>query len=235
MSEINIHGRVTEVGKDAFKGTAWLKNQPDGMLYVGAVAYDYIGTMPAGTIVDIKPGTVAICRGALANQANLKGLVLPASLTEIGFAREVVAGSRNITSIVVDPGNPKYDSRNDCNALIETGTNTLVLGCSTTMVPEGVTTIGYQAFYGIAGMKSLRIPDSVTELSSYAIGSCPMLETLDLGRGVVLLDQHAIGATGLKRLYVSSKRLAAAYDTSFAGVSMSACTLYVPEGSETTY
>jgi hypothetical protein len=128
--------------------------------------------MPAGTIVDIKPGTVAICRGALANQANLKGLVLPASLTEIGFAREVVAGSRNITSIVVDPGNPKYDSRNDCNALIETASNTLMQGCNNTIIPNSITAIGYGAFYSCEGLTSVTIPGCVTTIGRSAFMNC---------------------------------------------------------------
>ena len=53
-----------------------------------------------------------------------------------------------MTSIEVNSGNKVYDSRNNCNAIIETATNKLILGCKSTIIPNSVTSIGYYAFYG---------------------------------------------------------------------------------------
>lgn len=237
LATIDIPGPVTHVGKNAFKDTPWLENQPDGMLYVGAVAYRYMGTMPAGTIIEIKPGTVAICAGALGNQKNLAGVVIPASLTQfgIGFVDQVFTGSRSMTSISVDPGNPAFDSRDNCNAIIESFSSTLLLGCNSTVVPNTVSTIGRNAFSGLSGLKTLQLPNSVTTIDSEAINSCYSLETIVLGKNVVLIKQHAINAPWLKKLYLSYQQPPNAYDTSFNGVNLSTCTLYVPEGSEQTY
>jgi len=46
----------------------------------------------------------------------------------------------------VDGGNGKYDSRDNCNAIIETASNTLIAGCMNSIIPNSVTTIGNEAF-----------------------------------------------------------------------------------------
>lgn len=45
-------------------------------------------------------------------------------------------------SIIVDSNNRVYDSREKCNAIIETATNTLVTGCSKTIIPNNIEHIG---------------------------------------------------------------------------------------------
>lgn len=52
------------------------------------------------------------------------------------------SGCNGLTSIIVDKNNPVYDSRDNCNAIIETASNTLIFRCSTTVVPHDVTSIG---------------------------------------------------------------------------------------------
>ena len=92
------------------------------------------------------------------------------SVTSIGNA--AFANCRGLESISVESGNTKYDSRNNCNAIIETATNTLIYGCKNTIIPYSVTTIGYSAFYGCSGLTSVTIPNSVTSISDYAFYGC---------------------------------------------------------------
>ena len=70
----------------------------------------------------------------------------------------------NTNSIVVLSQNQKYDSRDNCNALIETATNTLILGCKNSSIPESVTRIGPDAFSDLNGLTSFVIPASVTSV-----------------------------------------------------------------------
>ena len=75
---------------------------------------------------------------------NLTSIVIQNSVNSIG--NYAFNDCRNLTSITVEEGNPVYDSRNDCNAIIETESNTLIAGCQNTTIPNSVTSIGYCAF-----------------------------------------------------------------------------------------
>ncbi len=76
----------------------------------------------------------------------------------------------SLISIVVDGENAIYDSRNNCNAIIETSTNTLIVGCRSTSIPEGVTSIGQSAFATRLHpeVKSINIPSTVTIIGDHA-------------------------------------------------------------------
>ena len=67
LTSITIPNSVTSIGNNAFSGTAWYNNQPDGLVYAGKVAYNYKGTMPAGTEIVIKDGTLGIADDAFYN------------------------------------------------------------------------------------------------------------------------------------------------------------------------
>ena len=81
-----------------------------------------------------------------------------------------------LTSITVENENTVYDSRDNCNAIIETSTNTLHIGCQNTTIPNSVTTIGERAFSYCTGLTSVTIPSSVTSIGSYAFSICSALK-----------------------------------------------------------
>ena len=80
-----------------------------------------------------------------------------------------------LTSIVVEPNNETYDSRGDCNAIIETASNTLIVGCKNIVIPEDVMSIGDYAFSGCSGLTSISIPESVTSIGRNAFSGCHSL------------------------------------------------------------
>ena len=73
---------------------------------------------------------------------------------------------------MVESGNPRYDSRNNCNAIIETANNILNFGCKNTIIPNSVTYIGVYAFNNCTGLTSIVIPNSVTYIGFYAFYGC---------------------------------------------------------------
>jgi len=77
----------------------------------------------------------------------------------------------------VASGNPIYDSRDNCNAIIETATNKLVVGCMNTTIPDSVSEIGEDAFSGCSGLSSINIPDSVSVIGTRAFLGCRGLTT----------------------------------------------------------
>lgn len=99
-------------------------------------------------------------------------LKIPKSLTSIG---EMAFGWNEFTEIVVDSENSIYDSRDNCNAIIETNSNTLIAGCSYSTIPNSVHKIGNHAFWG-CDFNSITIPNSVSSIGDGVFGQCPNLE-----------------------------------------------------------
>jgi len=97
-------------------------------------------------------------------------------VTSIG--KRAFVGCSGLKSIVVEPGNTKYDSRNNCNAIIEKASNTLIAGCINTKIPSSVTSIGSDAFSHCTGLTSITIPNSVTSIGNNAFYDCSNLKDI---------------------------------------------------------
>ncbi|MBQ2344359.1 MAG: leucine-rich repeat protein, partial [Prevotella sp.] len=165
----------------------------------------------------------------------LYSVYIPKNVNSIGYK---AFGS--VEYIKVDPDNKWYDSRNDCNALIETATNTLVLGCENTVIPEGVkiigdeamsfcqyysntlsipegvTSIGREAFSGVL-FSSVTIPKSVKEIKSKAFSFCDFLESFTVNWiHPIDIDDDVFMSWSHNQIYED-------------------CTLYVPRGTKAAY
>lgn len=88
----------------------------------------------------------------------------------------MVFNNATLSSLSVAPGNRIYDSRNDCNAIIETGTKTLIIGCKSTVIPYGIKVIGNSAFESCTTLTSVTIPKSVETIGDAAFWGCTGLE-----------------------------------------------------------
>lgn len=96
------------------------------------------------------------------------------SMVEVPFG----ANMQSLTSLSVSKNNPKYDSRDECNAIIETSTNKLIAGCNVTVIPDTVTTIGVYAFR-MYQLKKMYFPPSVVTIESTAFNGCSNMELYD--------------------------------------------------------
>ena len=119
---------------------------------------------------------------------SLTGIDIPNSITSIG--NYTFGNCPALTSIVVESGNPRYDSRNNCNAIIEIADNTLIAGCKNTMIPNSVTSIGVRAFEGCDGLTSIVIPNSVTSIGNKAFYSCDGLTSIVIPNSVTAIGNN---------------------------------------------
>lgn len=96
----------------------------------------------------------------------------------ISIGENPFSGCSLLEQIIVDPLNPVYDSREDCNAIIRTSDNTLITGCQNTNIPNTVTVITNRAFQNLSTLTSIDIPNSVTSIGEQAFLSCTGLTTM---------------------------------------------------------
>lgn len=192
--DIAIPNGVASIGEKAFDYCSSLKSViiPRGVISIGDYAFRNCKALE--TIV-IPEGVVSI--GVLAFECcALTSVHLPASLVSLGDNPGYVFSSCNaLKEIKVDPNNKKFDSRNDCNAIIETETNTLVAGCPATLIPEGIRAIGPSAFHGRHPLARADLPSSLTSIGEYAFTYCDSLTSLLIPRGVTFISEGAFAST----------------------------------------
>lgn len=146
---------------------------------------------------------------AFENCSGLASIVIPSNVKTIGDG--VFCGCSSLSSITVETGNSVYDSRNNCDAIIETATNKLLYGCKNTAISNTIASIGNGAFKGCSELTSITIPNTITSIGDYAFINCVGLESI------------TCDATSPSSLGTS------AFDNT------NNCPIYVPEESVNTY
>lgn len=138
--------------------------------------------------IKIENGIDSIGNFALSRNYIEGSLFIPASVKWIG--KGVLDNCIYLEKVEVDAGNPYYDSREGCNAIIETATNTLIAGCCTSKIPQGITKIADHAFAGQFRLGSIDIPESVTYIGDFAFHSCPFYR-ITLPQGLTHIGDYA--------------------------------------------
>lgn len=136
--------------------------------------------------------------------SNLKSLVIPASVTSFSSGLNYKY-CRKLASIVVEEGNQVYDSRDNCNAVIQKSSNTLMLGCMNTIIPNTVKEIGAYAFDNCYGLLKIEVPESVTKIANNAFSACIGLTEVNLPISLECIGSSAFeGCRNLSSLYIPS-------------------------------
>ena len=188
LTSIEIPSSVTSIGEDAFYDCFSLTSiivESGNMVYdsrdnCNAIIETATNTLIAGCQNTIIPNSVtSIGKNAFSNCSFLTSIEIPNSVTSIG--ENAFRNCSSLTSIIVESGNTVYDSRDNCNAIIETATNTLIAGCQNTIIPNSVTSIGKNAFSNCSFLTSIEIPNSVTSIGENAFRNCSSLTSIVFG------------------------------------------------------
>ncbi|MBR4128452.1 MAG: leucine-rich repeat domain-containing protein [Bacteroidaceae bacterium] len=235
MTFIDIPNSVTCIGNSAFEECWNLTSVdiPNSVTCIGNSAFKECSNL---TSVDIPNSVAKIGKRAFWNCFDLTSVVIPNSVTNIEC--DAFAGCSNLINITVADDNQIYDSREHCNAIIECETNTLIIGCKTSTIPNSVVHIGKWAFAGCSRLSSVNIPNSVTSIGDYAFGYCYDLTSVVIPNSVTNIGDYAFSHCFNLRSFISdvpAEILFPISDNVFDEEHKTICTLYVPHGAKETY
>ena len=186
ITELIIPNSVSSIDDEAFGDCTNLKHVVIGRNMKVLREFVFFGCASL-TEIDIPDNITTICEGTFA-RSGLKEIHIPANVTSIDpYAFRVL----HPVIVDVDPGNMTYDSRNQCNAIMETATNTLVTGFVNTIIPDDIEHIGGGAFSGLSSPEftTIHIPEGVISIGQSAFSSCEYLDSMVISRNVTAIDE----------------------------------------------
>lgn len=186
LISINIPNSVNKIGAGVFYGCSSLKS---------VILSENITSLLT-TVGNLEDGSQSFFEHC----SSLTTISIPAKIEEIGIG--IFNGCKSLESIIVHPNNKVYDSRANCNAIIEKRTNTLVAGCKSTIIPNNIKAIGSFAFGYCSSLKSITIPDSVNIIETDAFYGCCSLSSIFLSNGITTIEEDAFPYNDSLEIYI---------------------------------
>lgn len=254
LSAFTAGDSLISVGKDALLGTPWYNSQADGLVYIGKLLYNYKGTMPENTKLEIKDGTLYISESALASNRNLISVVLPASVTRIGF--NAFGANPRLAEITL-PFIGDGGEENLHLSYVFGGEN---LEANATALPKSLLKINYigkvvpanafngcllveevalpaaesielAAFYGCTGLKTVEFGTALKTVGETAFYGCKALTEITLGDSVTEIGIGAFQECSAVEKLTIGKGLKTIAESAFADCT-SLVTLTIADGVE---
>ena len=157
------------------------------------------------------PNSVTTIKPVAFGGNQLTSVVIPSSVSNIAGD---IFQFNELVNIVVDSNNSVYDSRDNCNAIIETSSNKLIQGSKNTIIPNSVTSIGNYAFMG-QQLINIVIPNSVTAIGDSAF-CCNKLTNVTIPSSITFIGPSAFSFNNLEYIIDEKSGFGSTYSQTFS-------------------
>ena len=265
LADIVIPNTIQMLGGDVFEGTTWFNNQPDGVIYIGYIAYKYKGDMPNGSTIELNEGTTSISSGAFKGCSNLAHVIIPNTVSYIGSiafydcialseitipesVTKIESGTFKGCSSLVSITLPNSISEiadavwDGCRSLNSVNISDLNAWCEITFSNYDSNPINYAHHLFLNGHEivNLVIPGSITTIKKYAFQGCSAFSSITIPNTVTSIDYRAFyGSSGINDVfsYISDPAMISMGNNVFYCYpnNYALRTLHVPYGSLEAY
>ena len=230
LSSIVIPSSVTSLGEKCFSGCHSLTSIeiPTSVTSLGENCFSGCHSL---TSIEIPISVTSLGDECFDNCSSLTSIEIPSSVTSLG--QDCFNACSALESITVDKNNKIYDSREDCNAIIETSTNRMLRGCKSTVIPSSVTSLEQDCFSFCSSLKSITIPSSVTSLGYGCFYGCSSLISIEIPSSVTSLGERCFNSCSSLKTFTCA--IPTAIEGDFFNYTINQATLYVPKASLDSY
>jgi len=177
LDELKYFTRLKVISKEAFNGAKNLKSItiPQSVEIIDQSAFVFCKSLKN---IVIENGVKKIASSAFRGCTALESISIPASVNDISHS--AFSDCENLKKIIVAPSNSVYDSREECNCIIETSSDKVIEDCMGSFLPTSITAIGVGAFSNRDDISEVVIHEGVTDIESDAYAYCHNLRKVEL-------------------------------------------------------
>ena len=214
LTSIILPESLITIGNSAFEKCFQLSSIviPNSVVTIEGYAFEHCKSLTSITIPD---SVTSIGNYAFEHCDNLTSIAIPKNVIKIGYG--ILRGCSNLISLEVDKENIFFDSRGNCNAVIDKNSKTLVAGCSSTYIPNDVLAIGVGAFYECQKLTSIILPESVAIIEDNAFCLCENLNSIAIPNRVTFIGDDAFSWCHKLSSIVLSENLTSIGKSAFEG------------------
>ncbi len=181
LTSIKLSNSIDRLSDYLFVGCTSLQEIiiPENVKQIGVSAFQDCESIKHITI----PNSIAVIKSfAFKGCRLLKAIKIPTSVNVIGVGAFSYCSSLSTLEVALD--NQIYDSRSNCNAIIERATDTLTHSCTKTIVPDSVRVLGEYSFEG-NNMYYLTLSNNVNRVEVNAFKNCVRLKNIYIPVGTM--------------------------------------------------